>query len=52
MKRENTICPACGSKARPYKEKYLGVDTLDLICSSCSHVGFWLTFRSITTVMQ
>jgi len=41
MDRKNTICPKCGSKKNPKKEKIMGQDTMDLICQDCGHIGWW-----------
>jgi hypothetical protein len=45
MIRSNTVCPECGSKSTPIKEKIMGQDTQDLICRDCKHIGWWKDFQ-------
>jgi hypothetical protein len=45
MIRTNTVCPKCGSKSTPIKEKIMGQDTHDLICCDCKHIGWWKDFQ-------
>lgn len=45
MIRANAVCPKCGSKSTPVKEKICGQDTQDLICRDCKHIGWWKDFQ-------
>lgn len=45
MSRSNTVCPGCGSKKTLIKEKMMGQDTQDFICSECKHVDWWRSFH-------
>lgn len=45
MKRDGAVCPKCGSTKTPAKEKTMGQDTQDLICTDCKHIGLWADFQ-------
>lgn len=46
MKLKNNKCPKCQSKDT-YKEKILGADTLDVVCSKCGYTGHWKEFDEL-----
>lgn len=45
MKRDNAVCPECGSTVRPYVEKIMGSRTMDLICADCKYTDHWRSFQ-------
>ena len=45
MKRAGAIFPECCSTKTPSKENIMRLDTQDLICADCGHIGWWSSFK-------
>ena len=44
MQLRGGACPECGVMAT-HPERIMGAQTLDVVCDSCGHIGWWKDFH-------